>query len=134
MDPCSSPYLPNYTSEEETRFTMAKIQFDNFHYLKCIQVLDEEICTSPKSDFLRLYAELKFIIYNGTRDLHDEITICASHTIQSHPSFENLKRKLERKADRGQLDAFGLYLYGLVLNANKEKDEARKVLIESIKR
>ena len=134
VDPFSSPYLPNYASEEETRFTMAKIQFDNFHYLKCIQVLDEEICTSPKSDFLRLYAELKFIIYNGTRDLHDEITICASHTIQSHPSFENLKRKLERKADRGQLDAFGLYLYGLVLNANKEKDEARKVLIESIKR
>ena len=130
----SSPYLPNYTTEEETRFTMAKIQFDNFHYLKCIQCLDEEICTSAKSDFLRLYAELKFIIYNGTRDLHDEITICASHTIQSHPSFENLKRKLERKADRGQLDAFGLYLYGLVLNANKEKDEARKVLIESIKR
>ena len=94
---------------------------------------DEEICTSPKSDFLRLYAELKFIIYNGTRDLHDEITICASHTIQAHPSFENLRRKLEKKADRGQLDAFGLYLYGLVLNANKEKDEARKVLIESIK-
>ena len=83
---------------------------------------------------MRLYAELKFIIYNGTRDLHDEITICASHTIQAHPSFENLRRKLEKKADRGQLDAFGLYLYGLVLNANKEKDEARKVLIESIKR
>ena len=37
--PDSSPYLPNYTMEEETRFTMAKIQFDNFHYLKCIQCL-----------------------------------------------------------------------------------------------
>ena len=48
-------------------------------------------------------------------------------------SAEN-ENSLERKCEKGQLDAFGLYLYGLVLNAKQNKNEARKVLLESVKR
>lgn len=66
--------------------------------------------------------------------MHDEITISATDKLVSDPDFDTLRRKLERKCEKGQLDAFGLYLYGLVLNAKQNKSEARRVLLESIKR
>ena len=31
----------------------------------------------------------------------------------SHSAFDTLRRKFDQKAERGQLDAFGMYLYGL---------------------
>ena len=56
--PDSSPYLPNYTMEEETRFTMAKIQFDNFHYLKCIQCLAMVITTRNTNQYIDQYIDI----------------------------------------------------------------------------
>ena len=97
-------------------------------------VSDEQICTSDRSQFLRLFAEFKYIIYNATRDMHDEMTISSSDVLVSHPDFDALRRKLEKRSNSKNLDGFGRFLYGLVLSANKQKAEARKQFVEAIKR
>ena len=45
---------------------MAKNQFNNFQYLAVIRTLDSQYCHSPKSSFLRFFAELKHMIWNST--------------------------------------------------------------------
>ena len=66
--------------------------------------------------------------------MHDETSVADCGILLSQPDFDSLRRRMEEKAELGQLDAFGLYLYGLVLNAAREKVKARHRLIESIKR
>ena len=41
---------------------------------------------------------------------------------------------MEEQVDLGQLDCFGMYVYGLVLTAAREKAKARKYLIQAIRR
>jgi len=130
-----NPYLAEqYSTEEQSRYTCARFHFDKRDYVHCIGALDEDICCSERSRFLRLLAEFKHIIRSATRDMHDEVTISSTDLLVSHTAFDALRRKLEQKAERGQLDAFGLYLYGLVLAANKQKSEARKALVDAIRR
>ena len=76
-------------SRKKSRYTCAKFQFDKRDYNHCIATLDEDICTSSRSQFLRLLAEFKYIIRNATKDMHDEITI-------SRNGFKLLSRVLER--------------------------------------
>ena len=45
---------------------MAKNQFHNFQYLAVIRTLDAQYCQSPKSSFLRFFAEFKHMIWNST--------------------------------------------------------------------
>ena len=133
---------------------MAKNQFNNFQYLAVIRTLDSQYCHSPKSSFLRFFAELKHMIWNSTdgefyftteleNDLciqiivlvmHDEVSAADCGVLLGLPEFDSLRRRMEEKANLGQLDAFGLYVYGMVLNSGREKTKARKVLLESIRR
>lgn len=66
--------------------------------------------------------------------MHDETSVADCGVLLSHPDFDSLRRRMEEKAELGQLDAFGIYLYGLVLSAAREKVKARKQLTEAIKR
>ena len=48
--------------EEHNRYQVARNQFQNFQYFAVTRTLDPEICSSPKSTFLRFYAEFKQFI------------------------------------------------------------------------
>ena len=48
--------------DEHNRYQVAKNQFQNFQYFAVTRTLDPEICSSPKSSFLRFYAEFKQFI------------------------------------------------------------------------
>lgn len=49
-------------------------------------------------------------------------------------SLQNLRNELSAKYYKKQLDAFGLYVYAIVLNKLKLTDEAINILIECIKK
>lgn len=87
-----------------------------------------------KSSFLRFYAEFKYLIRTASEDMHDETSVADCGVLLSNPDFDSLRRRMEEKAEMGELDAFGIYLYGLVLNAAREKVKARKQLTEAIER
>jgi len=66
--------------------------------------------------------------------MHDETSAADCGILLNHPDFDSLRRRMEEQAELGQLDCFGLYVYGLVLTAAREKGKARKHLIQAIRR
>jgi len=59
-------FCENLSNRERDRYMVAKNQFQNYQYLAAVQTLDADICHSRKSNFLRFYAEFKYLIRSAS--------------------------------------------------------------------
>ena len=67
VDMGGDKYMENLiTPDERDRYVVAKNQFQNYQYLAAVQTLHIDTCHSMKSNFLRFYAEFKYLIRSAS--------------------------------------------------------------------
>ncbi|KAJ3291970.1 anaphase-promoting complex component apc8 [Borealophlyctis nickersoniae] len=110
-------------------YLLARSYFQNREYARAAKVLEKS--SGHKAKFLRLYAT--YLLGEKTK----EEALSAQRGLLESPRFVNkelvnIYRKLGEDYPNN-LDHFGLYLYGAVCAALKQKDRARTVLVEAVK-
>ncbi|CAF0739094.1 unnamed protein product [Brachionus calyciflorus] len=116
-------------SKEFVKFKLAMSYFDLKEYQRAAYYLED--CESQPSYFLHIYSKYMAIMKKNAdnkADLFNNIDPDYLNSLQS------LRSTLSSKYYKKQLDAFGLYVYAIVLNKLKLYDEAINILIESIKK
>ncbi|KAL0096862.1 anaphase promoting complex subunit 8 [Phycomyces blakesleeanus] len=120
---------PRLTEQEYNRYQYAKSAFQMRQYENAHHLLKGH--NAPRLKFLRLYA---FYLAGEKGKAEEMLDILGS---TENPQAENsaipfLYEELLIGYDKGELDAFCLYLYGVVLRKRKEYFKAAKVLLRSI--
>ena len=116
---------------EHTIFLLAKTIFDLKEYMRCWHFLCN--AQSPKSRFLKYYA----LYLAGEKRKEEETLELAGgdgvdRTVQNG-KLEEIYKDLQYLHTHGSMDAFLLYLYGLVLKGRDMKDEARQAFCASVR-
>eukprot|EP00892_Ulva_mutabilis_P012694 jgi/Ulvmu1/9798/UM056_0038.1 len=118
--------------QESDVYLLAKSHFDCKEYQRCAHALRNETSV-PKACFLRFYSEY----LAGERRRHEEKIEMAGALgkvdVQNR-MLDDLERDLEEMHKQNQLDAFCMYVYGLVLADRSKTEAARAVLAESVKK
>ncbi|EFJ14516.1 hypothetical protein SELMODRAFT_268860 [Selaginella moellendorffii] len=110
-------------------FLLAKAFFDMREYRRAAHALRG--ATGKKSFFLRCYATY----LAGEKRKEEEIIELGGPLGRSdavNPELAGLEQELTSHSEKGTLDAFGNYLYGVVLHERDRKSEARAVLCASV--
>lgn len=128
--------LPTYTTspKEIHRIIQARNQI---HSLQCSSVkgtLNRTIYQSPISDYYRFLAELRQMSRDVGNAMFDEKSAAETGLLGKQPGFETLRHQMEEKYSLGQLDAFSIYLLGLVYKGAGNTEKAKHAYIESIRR
>ncbi|KAI7874322.1 TPR-like protein [Lichtheimia hyalospora FSU 10163] len=88
--------------------------------------------THPKLVFLKLYA--KYLAGEKRKEEHTQDILGASETsLAENTELNSLYEELHDLHDKKSLDAFGLYLYGIVLRKCKLDKLAASALLDSVK-
>jgi len=117
--------------EEESAYLLAKAIFDLREYMRCWHFLCS--ARSSRGRFLKYYA-----LYLAGEKQKEEDALQQSDAEKPaegnalNPKLEEIHRDLERLQDRGQLDGFLWYLYGLVLKQRDRKAEARGAFTSAV--
>ncbi|KAL4178637.1 hypothetical protein AMTRI_Chr13g116080 [Amborella trichopoda] len=114
---------------ENDFFLLAKSYFDSREYRRAAHVLRGH--KGKKAIFLRGYA----LYLAGEKRKEEEMIELAgplgkSETVNAE--LVGLERELSTERKKGTIDAFGLYLYGVVLKEKGCEDLARTVFVESV--
>ncbi|KAI9313974.1 cell division cycle 23 [Dichotomocladium elegans] len=120
--------LPPLTEKEYNKYQYAKVLFQMRQYDNVAFVLRGY--TAPKLLFLRLYA--KYLAGEKRKEEHTQDILGASETsLAENAEISSIYDELHSLYDAKQLDAFGLYLYGMILRKRKFDRLAAAVLLES---
>ena len=115
---------------ENDQIMLALVYFDHHEYNRCAHALRG--CSSDQAFFLRCYAQFMKGEQLKEQDLAEASSLDDKSSI-INKNLESLAKELEmRYHGDNALDAFGLYLYGMVLKEMKYKDRARQVLVETV--
>ncbi|XP_012266699.1 cell division cycle protein 23 homolog [Athalia rosae] len=115
------------TSEDEDLYLLAKSYFDNKEYDRASYFTAR--CKTPKARFLHLYSRY----LSGEKKKIDDMTDLPPNPLDN----ENLKQlcaDLRNYHLAGNLDGFGLYLFGVVLKKLHLEREAIDVFVDSVRK
>ena len=117
--------------DENDKIMLALVYFDHHEYSRCSHALKD--CTkSEQAFFLRCYSEFMKGEQLKEQDLAEASSLDDKNSI-INKNLEPLAKELERRYHGDNpLDAFGLYLYGIVLKEMKSKDRAIQILVEAV--
>ncbi|CAH1396838.1 unnamed protein product [Nezara viridula] len=121
------PREPIVDLEEYDSYLLAKSYFDLKEYDRCAFYIEN--CKSSCAKFLNMYAKY-FSLERKKIDNLNELFAGPDPKLVSE--LQRLCTELRADYLRGNLDAFCLYLYGVVLKRLDLLDEARQVLSESV--
>lgn len=110
-------------------YLLAKSYFDCKEYKRAAHVLRDQ--TGRKAVFLRCYA----LYLAGEKRKEEEIIELEGPLGKSNVvnrELVSIERELTTLRKRGNLDPFGLFLFGLVLKEKGNENLARAVLVESV--
>ncbi|KAI8636467.1 anaphase promoting complex subunit 8, partial [Parasitella parasitica] len=123
--------LPPLSEYEYNKYQYAKSLFHIRQFDSVKDVLGNS--KSPKLYFLRLYA--KYLAGEKRREeLSQEIFGVTEDTKADNLELNSIYEELTEDHNKGNLDAFGLYLYGIVLRKRNAGFKAAAVLLESIRK
>ncbi|XP_005992446.1 cell division cycle protein 23 homolog isoform X1 [Latimeria chalumnae] len=125
------PPPPPFTEEDAQdldAYTLAKSYFDLKEYDRAAYFLQS--CKSQKAYFLYMYAR-----YLSGEKKKDDDTVDSLGPLEKgqvkNESLRELRVELSKKQKGGELDGFGLYLYGVVLRKLDLVKEAIEVFVEA---
>ncbi|KAI8365140.1 anaphase promoting complex subunit 8 [Blakeslea trispora] len=134
ISPYNIPYeasIPPLSEHEYNIYQYAKSLFQMRQFDSVKDVLGDS--KSPKLYFLRLYT--KYLAGEKNKEeLSQEILGVTEDTKTENLELGHIYKELAEDYAREQLDAFGLYLYGIVLNRRKVPDQAARVLLQSVQK
>ncbi|KAG0086837.1 anaphase-promoting complex component apc8 [Podila epicladia] len=115
--------------EEYDNYIMAKTFFDIKEFDRTAATLKG--CTSHKSRFLRLYS--RYLVGEKRREQETrEVLGALDNSTTISKEIHELEEELSEGYRSGTLDAFGKYLYGVVLIKLQQKSQALDVLVDSV--
>ncbi|XP_047955327.1 anaphase-promoting complex subunit 8 isoform X1 [Salvia hispanica] len=119
----------DYDLMDSDFYLLAKSYFDCREYRRAAHVLRDQ--TAKKAIFLRFYA----LYLAGEKRREEEMIelegpLGKSDAVNSE--LLSLQRELSTLHKNGTIDAFGLYVYGLVLKEKGSENLARSVFVESV--
>lgn len=116
---------PKLSRSVQAQYLRGKACFDVKEYLRAAEILKNS--TSKKSQFLRWYS----LFLAGEKQKDEEQFDVKEQCPVVNSELRNLKEELEAEWRQDRLDAFGKYLYGVVLQELKLKAQALEVLLNS---
>ncbi|KAG0176956.1 Anaphase-promoting complex subunit 23 [Apophysomyces sp. BC1021] len=122
--------LPPLSEEEYNKYQYAKALFQMRQFQNVNFTLTD--CTSPKLRFLRLYA--KYLSGEKRKEEETQDILGAAENWQvENTELDAIHDELRAADERDELDAFCLYLYGMVLRKKRDYTNAAAVLLKSVK-
>lgn len=109
-------------------YDMAKSYFDLKEYDRCNYFTSE--CGSARGKFLHHYSAYLSGEKKRLDNMQDTVT---SVDIQQNTYLKNLRAELQKLHENKELDGYTTYLYGIVLKRMSLMDQAKEVLLESVK-
>ncbi|KAI9262921.1 anaphase promoting complex subunit 8 [Helicostylum pulchrum] len=129
-----NPYevqLPPLTEVEYNKYQYAKALFNMRQFDSVTDLLQNS--KSPRLYFLRLYA--KYLAGEKRKEeLTQEVLGITENAKSENMELDSIYEELAEDHEKGSLDAFSLYLYGVVLKQRDAQFKAAAVLLESIKK
>ncbi|KAI8094223.1 anaphase-promoting complex subunit Apc8 [Thamnidium elegans] len=129
-----NPYesqLPPLTEVEYNKYQYAKALFQMRQFDSVTHLLQNS--KSPRLYFLRLYA--KYLSGEKRKEeLTQEVLGITEDAKSENMELDFIYEELAEDHEKGSLDAFSLYLYGVVLKKRNVQFKAAAVLLESIKK
>ncbi|ORE10336.1 TPR-like protein, partial [Rhizopus microsporus var. microsporus] len=123
--------LPPLSERDYNLYQYAKTLFNIRHFHSVMDVLGQS--KHPKLYFLRLYA--KYLAGEKRKEEFSQDVLGATEqTRADNAELESIYRELHEDYEHGRLDAFGLYLYGIVLKKRQLAFRAAAILLESIRK
>ncbi|KAI9483556.1 MAG: hypothetical protein EXX96DRAFT_536877 [Benjaminiella poitrasii] len=121
--------LPPLLEEDYNKYQFAKALFQMRQFDRIGDVLGDS--KSPKLYFLRLYA--KYLSGEKRKEeLTQDILSAKEDNTAESPELNSICEELSEDYEKDKLDAFALYLYGVVLKKRKSNLKAATVLLKSI--
>ncbi|CAO3647336.1 unnamed protein product [Mucor hiemalis] len=121
---------PALTEEEYNKYQYAKVLFQIRQFDGVANVLGDS--KKGKLYFLRLYA--KYLAGEKRKEeLTQEVLGVSEDTKAENTEIVSIYKELAEDHKKGELDAFGLYLYGVVLRKRSSGFMATAVLLESLR-
>lgn len=115
---------PLETSDEDDMYILAKSYFDLKEYDRAAYFVQD--CKTPKAHFLNLYSRY----LSGEKKKTDDMTDVPPDPLKNG-NLKLLCADLRKDHLAGNLDGFGLYLFGVTLKKLQLPREAVDVLVES---
>lgn len=116
---------------EKDLILMAQTYFDLKDFHRVVHFLEE--CESDLAFFLRYYA--KYLLGEKQKEEEQLETKCVIKKSQVVNNYlGEIVDAMKARRVKGTLDAFGYYLYGLVLRARGEQDEAKEMTLTSVRK
>ncbi|XP_066595243.1 cell division cycle protein 23 homolog [Prorops nasuta] len=113
------------SNEEDDIYTLAKTYFDLKEYDRASYFIEQ--CKTPKARFLYLYSRY----LSGEKKRIDDTTDVPPDPLKNE-SLKQLCVDLRKDHLEGNLDGFGLYLFGVTLKKLQLLREATDALVESV--
>ncbi|KAK3921067.1 Cell division cycle protein 23-like protein [Frankliniella fusca] len=115
--------------EDADLYTLAKTYFDLKELDRCAFYTEKS--TSPKTRFLHLYSRY---LSGERKKLHDMTDSTLPPDPTQNSSLRELSAELRVEYKDGKLDAYCLYLYGVVLKRLELVRDAQNILVEAIQK
>ncbi|KAI8371174.1 anaphase promoting complex subunit 8 [Choanephora cucurbitarum] len=134
ISPYHIPYessLSPLSEHEYNLYLYAKSLFQLREFDSVKSVLGDS--KSPKLYFLRLFA--KYLAGEKNKEeLSQEILGATENAKAENLELQSIYKELAEDYEKDRLDAFGLYLYGVVLNRRKVPEQAARILFQSLQK
>ncbi|KAI8876795.1 TPR-like protein [Backusella circina FSU 941] len=134
--PCTSTYRTNY---EASLGALTELEYNKYQYAKALFSIKQFDAVSfvldgfeaPKLLFLKLYAQ--YLAGEKRQQEHtQEILGESEQTAAENEELDSVYNELYKRYEEDQLDAFGLYLYGVVLKRRNALQQAVTALLKSL--
>ncbi|KAL1934859.1 hypothetical protein VTP01DRAFT_7041 [Rhizomucor pusillus] len=130
MLPLYESTLPPQSEVEYNKYQYAKALFQMRQYDNAAFILSK--FDTPKSRFLRLYS--KYLAGEKRKEEEtQDILSTSEEMLAENAELDSIYAELSVASRNKELDAFCMYLYGIVLRKRGEEEEAARVLLDSVK-
>ncbi|KAF7727059.1 anaphase-promoting complex component apc8 [Apophysomyces ossiformis] len=122
--------LPQLSEQEHNKYQYAKALFQMRQFQNVSYILAG--CNAPKLRFLRLYA--KYLSGEKRKEEETQDILGAAENWQvENAELDAIHDELRSANEKNELDAFCLYLYGMVLRKKRDYTKAAAILLKSVK-
>ncbi|KAI9276753.1 hypothetical protein BDA99DRAFT_474591 [Phascolomyces articulosus] len=124
--------LPPLSEKEHNKYQYARALFRMQQYDNVAFILKDY--TAPRLMFLRLYAKYLAAEKRKNERIQDMLDVISDNSQAKNAELDAIYKELKQFHDQDQLDAFNLYLYGIVLRKRELNDMAAATLLSSLKK
>ncbi|KAI8149678.1 hypothetical protein BJV82DRAFT_588895 [Fennellomyces sp. T-0311] len=123
--------LPPLSEKEHNKYQYARALFRMQQYDNAAFILKDY--TAPRLMFLRLYAKYLAGEKRKNERIQDMLDV-SDNSHAKNAELDAIYRELKQSHEQDKLDAFNLYLYGIVLRKRELNDKAAGTLLASLKK